>query len=125
MAALVGGRMEAVAPKRSLFGPDYLLLAALLVVSAGLHLWLVANTRVTARDSLGFARDALRIQSPESSNPDHPKDNTRLKFDVIREAQHPPGYPLAVWITAKFVRQTMQPSAPEGLWSGTQLAEST
>src|SRR6266540_1287522 len=98
MAALVGGRMEAVAPKRSLFGPDYLLLAALHVVSAGLHLWLVANTRVTARDG-------LRIQSPESSNPDHPKDNTRLKFDVIREAQHPPGYPLAVWITAKFVRQ--------------------
>ena len=123
--ALVGGRMETVAPKRSLFGPDYLLLAALLAVSAVLHLWIVSHTKVTARDSIGFAREALRIQSPESSNPDRPEDPTRMKIDVIREAQHPPGYPLAVWVTAKFVRQTITPELEGGRYSTGQLAEST
>ena len=124
MAANVGGRMEAVAPRRSLFGPDYLLLAALAVVSIGLHFWLVAHTKVTARDSLGFARYALDIQSPESSR--EKVDNAkRSKVDVIREAEQPPGYSLTVWITAKFVRKTMQPATSEGLFSGTQLAEST
>ena len=123
--ALVGGRMEAVAPKRSLFGPDYVLLAGLVLVSLGIHVWLVSHTKVTARDSIGFARYALRIQSPESSNPEKPADRRRLKVDVIREAEQPPGYPIAVWVAAKVVRRTMVPERPEGLWSSTQLAEST
>jgi hypothetical protein len=123
--AAVGARMEAVAPRRSLFGPDYLLLAALAAVSLGIHLWLVAHTKVTARDSLGFARYALDLQSPESSDPTHPLDPTRQKLDVIREAQQPPGYPLAIWVTAKFVRKTMVPPLPGGLFTGLQLAEST
>jgi len=123
--ALVGGRMEAVAPQRSLFGPDYLLLAALLAISAALHGWLVTHTKVTARDSIGFARQALRIQSPESSDPERPHDPLRTKIDVIREAQHPPGYPLAVWIVAKFVRRSTEPAGEDGLYSPLQLAETT
>ena len=117
--------MEAVAPKRSLFGPDYVLLAGLVLVSLGIHVWLVSHTKVTARDSIGFARYALRIQSPESSNPEKPADRRRLKVDVIREAEQPPGYPIAVWVAAKVVRRTMVPERPDGLWSSTQLAEST
>jgi hypothetical protein len=123
--ALVGGRMETVAPQRSLFGPDYLLLAALLAVAAALHGWLVLHTKATARDSIGFARQALRIQSPEASNPEKPNDASMLKIDVIREAQHPPGYPLAVWVTAKFVRRTITPDGADGLYSPLQLAETT
>jgi hypothetical protein len=125
MLAVVGGRMEAVAPRRSLFGPDYLLLAGLAAISIGIHLWLVTHTKVTARDSIGFARQALDIQSPESSNPSNPGDKFRQKVDVIRDAEQPPGYAIAVWITAKFVRRTMQPEGADGLWSGKQLAEST
>ena len=120
--ALVGGRMEAVAPKRSLFGPDYLLLAGLVLVSLGIHVWLVANTKVTARDSIGFARYALRIQSPESSNPDKPADARRLKIDVSREAEQPPGYPVAVWVAAKFVRRSTDLSLPESTLLATQIA---
>ena len=123
--ALVGARMEAVAPKRSFFGPDYLLLLALVAIAAALHVWIIAHTKVTARDSIGFARLALRIQSPESSNPERPEDPTRMKIDVVKESQHPPGYPLAVWITAKFVRQTIVPALPGGLYSSLQLAETT
>lgn len=123
--ALVGARMESVAPKRSLFGPDYLLLLALLAISAAVHIWLVANTKVTARDSVGFARQALRIQSPEMSVEERPLDPTRMKIDVIREAEHPPGYPLAVWVTAKFVRRTLTPENAEGLYSVRQISEST
>lgn len=104
MAAVVGGRMEAVTPRRSMFGRDYLLLALLAAASAGVHLWLVAHTKVTARDGVGFARYALGIQSPESAGPPDP---SRSSFDVIRAEKQHPGYPAAIWITAKFVRKSV------------------
>lgn len=105
MAAVVGGRMEAVTPRRSLFGRDYLLLAVLAAVSAGVHLWLVAHTKVTARDGVGFARYALGMQSPESAGPPDPN---RSAFDVVRSEKQHPGYPAAIWITAKFVRRAVE-----------------
>jgi 4-amino-4-deoxy-L-arabinose transferase-like glycosyltransferase len=120
--ALVGARMETVAPRRSLFGPDYLLLAALLVVAAALHGWLVAHTKITARDSMRFAREALRFQSPESTDPNHPLNPTILKIDVVKQAQDPPGFPIVVWATAKFVRKTTNLSLAESTLLATQLA---
>jgi 4-amino-4-deoxy-L-arabinose transferase-like glycosyltransferase len=105
MAAIVGGRIEAVAPRRSLFGPDYLRLAALVVVAVAVHAWLVGHTAVTARDGLGFARYALAIQSPHASV--IPWDTTRTAVDVIKSQEHPPGYPAAIWLTAKFVRHLL------------------
>lgn len=123
MAAVVGGRMEAVAPRRSLYGPDYLLLVVLAVVSAGVHLWLVAHTSVTARDSIGFGRYALGLQSPESSLPEGPHLD-RSKVDVIKAAQHPPGYPLAVWVTAKFVRRGTTLALPDSTLLATQIVSS-
>src|SRR5574337_1239825 len=104
MAAVVGGRMEAVTPRRSMFGRDYILLAVLAAVSAGVHLWVVAHTKVTARDGVGFARYALGIQSPESAGPPDPN---RSAFDVIRAEKQHPGYPAAIWVTAKFVRKAV------------------
>src|SRR5262245_27165224 len=105
MAAIVGGRIEAVAPRRSLFGPDYLRLAAVAVVAVAVHAWLIAHTAVTARDGIGFARYALAIQSPHASVV--PWDPDRTALDVIKSQEHPPGYPVAIWFTAKFVRHLM------------------
>src|SRR5437868_7071479 len=82
MAATIGGRIEAVAPRRSLFGPDYLRLAALAAVSLAVHLWLVGHTAVTARDGLGFARYALALQSPHAASV--PNDPGRTAVEVIR-----------------------------------------
>lgn len=42
-------------------------------------------------------------------------------MDVIRDQQHPPGYPLAVWLTAKVVRHTAELSLPSSTLLATQL----
>jgi hypothetical protein len=111
MAAIVGGRLETVAPRRSLFGPDYARLAALAAVSVAVHLWLVCHTAVTARDAIGFARYALAVQSPHASVV--PYDDNRTALDVIKSQEHPPGYPMAIWATAKFVRHLTTLPLPE------------
>ena len=102
MAASVGGRLEEVEAKRSLFGPDYLRLAALAVVAVAVHGWLVAHTAVTARDSLGFARQALCYDTPAAAPP-NADGRPKNVVDHIRAAEHPPGYPLAVWAVYKGV----------------------
>lgn len=60
-------------------------LLVLLAVAVAVHVWLVTNTVLTARDSVGFARYALALD-----------DTTRPWADVLREEAHPPGYPLLV-----------------------------
>jgi hypothetical protein len=119
MAAIVGGRIEAVAPRRSLFGPDYLRLAALALVSVAVHAWLIGHTAVTARDGLGFARYALAIQSPHASVV--PWDANRTALDVIKAQEHPPGYPVAIWLTAKFVRHLTPLPLPDSTLLAAQL----
>src|SRR5262245_3916238 len=102
MSAEVGGQLETVPPRRSLFGPDYLRIAILLAVGAAVHIWLVAHTSVPARDSLTFARIAVNISNPSAgAEPGEP----RQRMDVIRESVHPPGYPIAVWVTLKVLRK--------------------
>src|SRR4051812_43358685 len=96
MGATVGGRLEEVERPRSLFGPDYLRLAGLALVAVAVHGWLVADTALTARDSLVFARLALCFENP-SAAPPNPDGRPKNTFDHIREAEHPPGYPLSVW----------------------------
>ncbi|MFM8271600.1 MAG: ArnT family glycosyltransferase, partial [Gemmata sp.] len=120
MSASVGGRLEEVQPERSLFGPDYLRLAALVLVSVAVHAWLVSHTALTARDSLGFAREAIRLDTP-SAVP-HPADERpKTAIDLIRTAEHPPGFPLAVWGVYKVVGTVWSaPVADRGLLA-TQL----
>lgn len=119
MAADVGGRMEAVAPRRSLYRPDYLRLAVLAAVAVGVHLWLLSHTAVTARDSIGFARYALCLQSPHAST--DPTDPTRTPLDIIRDAQHPPGYPAAICLVGKIVRATTDLPLPDAYLLAAQL----
>ncbi len=114
----VGARMETVEPRRSLFGPDYVRLLVLAVTSLAIHAWIISHTAVTARDSVGFARFALGIQSPESAGPPDPR---RRILTVIKEQQHPPGYPAAVWFTAKFVRHSVSLPLADSTLLATQV----
>ncbi len=100
MSASVGGRLEEVEPKRSLFGPDYLRLAALVIVAVAVHGWLVSHTALTARDSLGFARQALCFETPSAAPPNE-DGRSKNTIDHIRASEHPPGYPLAIWAVYK------------------------
>ena len=107
--AAVGGRMEVVEPHRSLYAPDYVSLAVLTIIASGIHLWIIANTAVTARDSIGFARYASCLASPTQVAPG--EDRNRTAIDVIRKAEQPPGFPAAIWLTAKLVH-TFAPDLP-------------
>lgn len=121
MSASVGARLEAIEPERSLFGPDYLRLFALAVVAVAVHLWLMSHTALTARDSLGFARHALCFETP-SAVPVEQGERPKTTIDLIRESEHPPGYPLVIWGTYKVVSLvSTEPVADRALLSA-QLA---
>ncbi|MDY3559897.1 glycosyltransferase family 39 protein [Gemmata sp. JC673] len=121
MSASVGARLESVAPKRTLFGPDYLRLAALAAVALAVHVWLMSHTALTARDSLGFARQALCYETP-SAVPVAPNERAKTAIDLVRESEHPPGYPLVIWGTFKAVSLvSTAPVADRALFSA-QLA---
>jgi hypothetical protein len=62
---------------------DLQLLAVLLVLAAGIHLWHLTHTEVTARDGVGFIRYAWQLQSQSWEQ-------------VLRQNPHPPFYPLCV-----------------------------
>lgn len=90
----VGGRLEQVAPRAVTDSGDRRRLLALVLLSALVHVWLIANTAVTAKDSMRFARMALALWKP---NEDKPADKPVRSFpDVLRAEKDPPGYPLAL-----------------------------
>ncbi len=121
MSSTVGGRLEAVERPRTLFGPDYLRLAVLALVSVAAHGWLLGHTALTARDSLGFARLAMCFENPSAAPP---FENGRPKntLDHIREAEHPPGFPLAVWAVDVALQRVSSRPAPDRVLLAAQLA---
>lgn len=121
MAASVGARLEQVERPRSLFGPDYLRLAALAVVALAVHAWLVSHTALTARDSLGFARQALCFANP-SAVPVPEGERPKTTIDLIRAAEQPPGYPLAVWAVDSVVKHVSSRALPDRVLLSAQLA---
>ncbi len=122
MGPNVGGRIEEVQRPRSLFGPDYLRMAGLVLVAVAVHSWLIAHTAVTARDSLGFARQALCFGLPTAAPP-HPDGRPKNMMDLVRDAEHPPGFPLTVWVTHAALRRTVPDMAiPDRALLATQLA---
>lgn len=118
MSADVGGRLETLEPHRSLLGPDYFRIFILLVAALGIHAWLVAHTAVPARDSLGYARVALNLSNPSGSD----TAEHRHRIDVIRKAEQPPGYPVAIWITEKALRPLVNLPLAERSLLAAQLA---
>ena len=102
MSAEVGGELKAVPTRRSLFGPDYVRLAILLLCGIAVHGWLISHTAIPARDSLGYARIAVKFGDPNGGETDPQKSHQRI--EVIRDAEQPPGYPLAIWLTEMSLR---------------------
>jgi 4-amino-4-deoxy-L-arabinose transferase-like glycosyltransferase len=118
MSADVGGRLETVAPRRSLFVPDYCRIAALLAVAVAIHFWLVTHTAVSARDSIAFARLMRNISDPNAGND---FGTPRQRIDVIRSAEQPPGYPLSVWSVDKSLKSFTSLPVPDRSLLATQI----
>ncbi len=121
MSATVGGRLEQVERPRALFGPDYVRLIALVLVAGAVHGWLIAHTALTARDSLGFARLALCFETP-SAAPPHENGRAKNTLDHIRAAEHPPGFPLAVWAVDAVHKHVSDKPTPQRAVRSTQIA---
>ena len=100
-------------------GQDYARLAILLAVGAAVHCWLVTHTAIPARDSLAYARIALNTADPNAGTG---SAEPRQRIEVIRDAIHPPGYPLAIWITEKALRPVTNLSLAERSLLAAQLA---
>ena len=118
MSAEVGGRLEAVAPHRSLFGPDYFRLMALVAVAMAVHGWLLAHTAITARDSIGYSRIAVNLSEP----PLNDKGEPMPRIEVVRSAIQPPGYPVAIWGIEKSLQPFVSLSLAERSLLAAQLA---
>ena len=103
MSTLVGGRMETVAPIRVTDGSDRVRLIGLLLISLLLHAWLIRNSAMTARDSLGFAQLAVNL-----THPSHGQPGPRSLPDVLRSAKQPPGYPATIY-AVYFILQKIDP----------------
>lgn len=116
VAAHVGARLETVAPRKVTDSTDRLWLALLVILAIIVHAWLIAHTSVTARDSVGFARTALQLEHPRTAG--FPGGLT----EVLRRAQHPPGYPLSVLATAHVVRMVYPADVPTQMILSTQIA---
>ncbi|MCE9563759.1 MAG: glycosyltransferase family 39 protein [Planctomycetes bacterium] len=124
MSAEVGGELEAVPTRRSLFGPDYGRLAILVLTAIAIHAWLIANTAIPARDSLGYARIAVKFSDPNAGETNPHESHQRI--DVIRSAEQPPGYPMAIWLTEKVLRcVTSGLSVADRSLLATQIANAT
>jgi hypothetical protein len=120
----VGGRLEAVAPRRVTDAADRARLLALVAVAVAVHAVVVARTAVTARDSLEFARIALQFKQPAAAIvPGDPPDAKLTWADVLRRAKHPPGFPAAVLVSSTLVRAAVPDKPlPDQMLLAAQLA---
>jgi hypothetical protein len=84
------GQSSQPRPAPSWLNRDGPWLAVLLLIVVVLRCWLVVNTEVTARDSIGFIRYALSFDHLSWS-------------DALKQHQHP-GYPAVVWLVSKPMR---------------------
>src|SRR5262249_25888758 len=73
---------------------DWRLLALLLILVLPLRVWLLYNTEVAARDSIGFIRYALQFE-------------TKPWKDVLLGNHQHPGFPLAIWAISQPVRAVL------------------
>ena len=91
---------QAAQPARPGAWLDLRLIAILLVVAAGVRIWVVARTEVPARDSIGYIRYAWRLQHEQWAK-------------VMRESERHPGYPISIYLASIPIRHFF--SAPDAL----------
>lgn len=120
MEAMVGARLEVVAPPKITDVGERLRLGGLLLVALAIHGWLLTHTTVTARDGIGFARIALQIEHPNLGHPAGAEK--RSIVNVFREAQHPPAYPITVWLVSLPIRYLSDAELPAEMLLATQVA---
>src|SRR5262245_19529306 len=82
---------------------DWKCLLLLLLFVAALRTFTVANSTMPSRDCSVFVRDALQLESPPG---------TLDRIDVVKAAEHPPGYPAAIVAISWIVRLLMGVSQP-------------
>lgn len=70
---------------------DWLLIGVLVALVLPLRLWLICNTEVTARDSIGYIRYALQFEQKPWAK-------------VLQQNHQHPGYPVLVWLTSLPIR---------------------
>jgi hypothetical protein len=99
---------EPDAPAPPAHGTDWLLLGLLVVAVLPLRVWLVYNTEVTARDSIGYIRYALDFEK-------RPWD------EILRRHDQHPGYSAAVELVSLPVRHVTGRTDAETMQLATQL----
>jgi hypothetical protein len=97
---------------------DRTLLAVLLVLATALHGWLLYNTEVAARDSIGFIRYALQFEGRARL------PHVRSWRDVIRANHQHPGFPLSVLAVSLPVRYWCGGTSAAAMQLSAQLASS-
>jgi len=95
---------------------DLPLLGVLLVVAVALRGWLLWNTEVAARDSIGFIRQALQFDGLARPA------QVKTWADVIRTNHQHPGYPLTILAVSRVVRQLLGETSPFAMQLSAQLA---
>jgi 4-amino-4-deoxy-L-arabinose transferase-like glycosyltransferase len=98
---------------------------AVMVWVAGLHAVVIARAEVASRDSIGFIRYALHLETPPPDwhDPDQP-GRQLTRAEVIQRAEHPPGYPLAVLVASWPLRAWMGGVHCDSMVLACQLASS-
>ena len=87
---------------------DWLLIGVLLALVLPLRLWLLSNTEVTARDSIGYIRYALQFEQKPWEQ-------------VLLDNHQHPGYPVLVWLMSVPVRTSAGETTPENMELSAQL----
>jgi len=90
---------------------DWLLLALLMLLAAGIRVWQLAHTEVAARDSIGFIRIAWQLHQ-------HPLSEWK---DVLAHAEQHPIYPLTIHAVSLPLR-ALNLNEPDRMRLSAQLA---
>ncbi len=87
---------------------DWLLIGVLIALVLPLRIWLICNTEVTARDSIGYIRFALQFEQKPWQ-------------EVLTKSEQHPGYPVLVLLTSLPVRAWSGETTPENMEFSAQL----
>jgi 4-amino-4-deoxy-L-arabinose transferase-like glycosyltransferase len=87
---------------------DWLLIGVLFALVLPLRLWLLYNTEVTARDSIGYIRYALQFEQ-------YPWQ------EVLKKNHQHPGYPVLLWLMSLPVRAIDGATTPQNMEQSAQL----
>ncbi len=83
-------------------------LLLLLVLVAGLRIWQLYDTEVASRDSIAYIRYAWRLENEPWRK-------------VMRDSEHHPGYPFAIYLVAKPMCWLMPGNQPRAMQISSQL----